>query len=58
MESRIEEWLCAQWGMRKPQCLQMSSMDPSEDFLVPAVSKCNGLHTQLAAWWAIIHSHI
>ncbi len=55
MESRIEEWLCAQWGMRKPQCLQMSSLDPSE---VPAVSRCNGLHTQLAARQAIIHSYI
>lgn len=33
----------------------MSSLDPSE---VHAVSRCNGLHTQLAVHQAIIHSFI
>lgn len=28
--NRTEDWLCAQWGMCKPQHLQMSSLDPSE----------------------------
>lgn len=54
-KSRIEEWLCAQWGMHKPQFLQMSSMAPGE---FPAVSRCNGLHTQLAVPRPIIHSYI
>lgn len=54
MESRNEEWFCAQWGMRKPQCLQMSSLDPSKIFQVPGVWRCNGLHAQLAERRAII----
>lgn len=38
MKGRIEECLCALWGMCKPWCLQMSSLDPSEVFQVPEVN--------------------
>lgn len=43
------------WGMRKPQCLQMSSLDPAE---ILAVSRYNGLHTQLAVRRAVIRSNM